>query len=457
MGRVKPFAVVSALLLAIVAVGSWSTPAGANVSSPPWEPDAASIGSLRFYSGRADLLTSGPVSAAPFAAYAEASVDGAPGDDFASLWAFTPVQGEAPSSWPGERLTGPSSYPNPNAHPRVNGTVLPVASGQTGDLSLAAYIARHPNNATSTGYANVYQLRLYTWHSGGEGTTYSSTDVAVDADIWTQIYPEPDTTTMALAVSPAQWTPGIGSVALVAKLTPATVGGTVSFYDGERMLGSLPGFAIQASLNDVGLGPGRHVLRATFLPDTPYRTSSSSVVYQIGALASGSQATTTTLTVSPPGPEIDEGTTVTFTAIVDPDTARGTISFYDGSKRMAIVPLYRGSAAYATTALAPSEHPHLSALYAPSSSAFQASRSPYVRLKVVKRSVADRQNISVLVPGTKVKGKTIVKGILGRTELSVILFAVVGGGSVFAGVFMRRRARRRGRQQPAVGFEQPQP
>jgi hypothetical protein len=228
-----------------------------------------------------ELITSGSTKDSPLASFVQASVDGAAEDDQASLSVFSPQNAGPSSAWSGERLSGPTTYPNPGAPARVNGTVLPVVSGRPGDPSLAVGIAKHPSQS------GVYQLRLYTSHSTSESASYAAADIAVNGDTWTQIYPAVNSTTITLTVTPPSWTPGTPPIRLISKLTPATVGGTVAFYDGARLLASLPDRAIQAFLGEIELSPGRHVLSATFKPNsTSFDASGTSIVYQASTSAS---------------------------------------------------------------------------------------------------------------------------------------------------------------------------
>jgi Bacterial Ig-like domain (group 3) len=438
----------AALFLAFCAVPPKATTARAE-GAQPWEGEATAVGSLRFYDAHGDLVTSDSTSASPFADYTQSSIDGGSGDDEGALYAFTPDPNAPSSSWVGELLSGPSAYPNASAPTRVNGAVLPVESGRTGDVSIASFIAQHPNRSSATGYAGLYELRLYTGHAGRQSSSYSATYISVRNGSWSQVYPAADSTTTSVAVLPGSWQPG-ASISMVVKLTPATVGGTVTFSDGDSVLGTVPDRAIEAFLDGLDLGVGHHTLSALFRPQTSgFRASSASASYDVGVASappgsSTGQPTATSLTVNPEGP-VDEGTTVTLTATVNPSSAPGSVEFFDGPHVMATVAVDQGEAAYATTSLKASEH-HLSATYVPSNGVYQASSSQDVALKVAKRGApppTDLQNITVTVPGVRVLGEKIHRGILSRTGVRVAGLVLVGAIAILVGAMLRTAARRR--------------
>jgi len=451
MGPQRPRAAVGLALLMMLFAFTAKGARSANGATTPWMQDHAAVGSLRFYDAGGYLVTSGSVSATPFAPYVQASVDGSAGDTLATLWAFTPEEDVNASQWQGAPLSGPTPYPNSEAPPRVNGTVLPVVTGRGGDTSLSSYIAKIPNRSTSAGFAGIYELRLYTSRSETERSSYSATYIAVKGGTWEQVYPGADSTTVALVTIPEGGVPGATPVTILAKLTPATVGGSVTYYDGGRPLGTDPNRAIQAALEDVELDPGNHALSATFRPDTTtFEASSGNTTYLVGA--PGPLPTTTDLTVDPaPGP-IEEGTTVTLTATVDPNAAPGSIDFLDDSSVIASVPLDHGAAAYATTTLKASEH-HLGATYHPSSSAYAGSSAGRVGLKVVKRkNKGDDQTIRVRVPKKpRVLGQKITRGrgILGVTGAPLIAMILLGAAGLIAGAIAFGLSYLRGRRRTA--------
>ncbi len=82
----------------------------------------------------------------------------------------------------------------------------------------------------------------------------------------------------------------------------------------------------------------------------------------------------TAITLVPSATSISSGTAITLNATVNPATASGTVTFYDGSLALGSNPLSSGSAAFPTASLVPGSHTLTatysgSSMYAPSTSA----------------------------------------------------------------------------------------
>jgi Bacterial Ig-like domain (group 3)/FG-GAP-like repeat/Putative Ig domain len=73
--------------------------------------------------------------------------------------------------------------------------------------------------------------------------------------------PTPTSVTLASSVNPSAYGQ---PVTLMASLTPVAAAGEVTFYDGVRLLGSVPVASGQAVLTTIGLGAGSHSLHAYF-------------------------------------------------------------------------------------------------------------------------------------------------------------------------------------------------
>ncbi|MGA2743050.1 MAG: Ig-like domain repeat protein [Candidatus Sulfotelmatobacter sp.] len=126
------------------------------------------------------------------------------------------------------------------------------------------------------------------------------------------------------------------SVTLAATVAPAPTGtptGTVSFYDGTTLLGTM---AVNSSgiadFIDTSLPVGALSITAVYSGNAGFSGSTSTVVTETVSPATTATATTTTLTASP-NPLFD-GQTVTFTATVTPaptGTSAGIVSFYSGT------------------------------------------------------------------------------------------------------------------------------
>src|SRR5208282_4201873 len=138
--RIKGRPIVAAVIaLAIaglgagVAVAAASRPAatGGGGPTPPWEAaiSPAPNGSITFYNAQGQVVTGGSITASGLGAYAVASTaDPRSGDTKATLYMYTPVNGEAPGAWSGTNLGTSDTYPNAAAPAPIGTTANPVES-----------------------------------------------------------------------------------------------------------------------------------------------------------------------------------------------------------------------------------------------------------------------------------------------------------------------------------------
>ncbi len=92
--------------------------------------------------------------------------------------------------------------------------------------------------------------------------------------------------------------------------------------------------------------PGTHTLSAGYSGDHVYGAAAAPPI-TVTVLAQADSATT----LSTSATRYTTGTPVTFTAMVSPASATGTVSFYDGTSFLVQVPLASGSAAFTTSTL----------------------------------------------------------------------------------------------------------
>src|SRR5262249_44219701 len=116
-------------------------------------------------------------------------------------------------NFPPSFISHSTAFPNASAPAPLNTAANPVFSGTALDADLASFIASQTPQ-TAPGFANVWQVRLYTTGPGGVGTI-NTTDQYWDADVlvnptagtWQEIYPEQGSTTKSttttLSASPA--------------------------------------------------------------------------------------------------------------------------------------------------------------------------------------------------------------------------------------------------------------
>jgi hypothetical protein len=221
---------------------------GGGGPQPPWESsiNPAPFGSITFYNAQGQVVTGGSITASGLGAYAVASTaDPRSGDDKATLYAYTPVDGENPGAWSGINIGPATTYPVAAA-PAAISTANPMESDTGGlDEEFATYINTFPNNDTSTtdGYSGLFDIRMMVSGPGiGQESGYWDTVISVDitsgtlqdptAGTWSVDWPDwTQNTTTTLTASTATGKTSAGGVTLTAKVSPATAG-TVSFWSG---------------------------------------------------------------------------------------------------------------------------------------------------------------------------------------------------------------------------------
>ncbi|HTR69531.1 MAG TPA: Ig-like domain-containing protein [Mycobacteriales bacterium] len=351
-------------------------------STPPWEPDANSVGGLEFFDSSGNVVTGGNVND-PIAAYVQGTATIRTGDTVATLSGYLPKNGQAPGAWSGEQLAGPSTFPNASAPSAVSQT-LPVLTGNPGtDFTVATLVSDFPNtDASSDGYAGLYQLRLRTSASGKPGnTTYDSADIAVtgggSSDTWSLVYPQAgQATTTTLGASPSSVKYG-GKVTLTASVTPTTATGSVQFLDGTTVLATKSLSAGSATYTTTSLGSGKHHLSAAFVPTDSSFAASTSAAKSVTVTPSP-----TTVTVRASAAKVKKGKKLTLSAAEKPAVA-GKAVFFDGSKKLASVSVKKGRASYTTTKLAVGKH-KIDVTFTPSDNNHAASTSKTIMVTVTK-------------------------------------------------------------------------
>ena len=125
------------------------------------------------------------------------------------------------------------------------------------------------------------------------------------------------------------------AVLLTATVSPAPTGsplGTVSFFDGATLLGTVNfNSSGIATFSDSSLSVGSHSVTAVYSGNTAFATSTSSPVTAV--ISAVSPASTTTTLSASPNPAT-AGQSVVFTATVSPaptGNSLGTVSFFDGA------------------------------------------------------------------------------------------------------------------------------
>src|SRR5262249_6135088 len=147
------------------------------------------------------------------------------------------------------------------------------------------------------------------------------------------------------------------SVTFTAKVTsthgPIPDGELVTFFDGTATLASVPLSAGVASYTTSSLNVATHSIKATYAGDAIYASSSRSIVQTVKA-----DPTTTALSSSL-NPS-NYGQSVTFTATVTstygPIPDGELVTFFDGTTKLASVPLAGGGGTYTASSLSAGTH-----------------------------------------------------------------------------------------------------
>jgi hypothetical protein len=163
----------------------------------------------------------------------------------------------------------------------------------------------------------------------------------------------------------------VSFTALVQHTGPATPTGTVQFLDGGVLVGTgTVNSSGEASLTTTGLGIGAHFVVAYYMGDTNFAPSNS-----LGAHVTITRTNTETEVSSSVNPsELDEP--VTFTARIEAlfgSGETGTVTFFDGPKKIGSGKVSVGKATFTTRALAVGTH-YISAMYSGDAN-FEGSRS----------------------------------------------------------------------------------
>ena len=187
----------------------------------------------------------------------------------------------------------------------------------------------------------------------------------------------PVATTTKLNVSPASASYG-SSVTITATVSPSSAAGSVAFYDGNTQLTSEVPFSGQAVYSTTALPGGVQQLKAVFTPATAVDYSSSTSATSSYTL----KAVATKIALKASKGVVTKGAAVTLTASLSPSRAGGSVSFFDGTKKLASVKVAKGRAVLVTKSLSVAHHV-LKAVFAPSTGAdYKVATSATVKVTV---------------------------------------------------------------------------
>jgi hypothetical protein len=238
ISRTVPSAVLvgSLAIVGAALVGFAGSAAAYQGTPPPWAPagvsqDANAVGGLEFFNSAGTQITGGSLSAQPFAAYTLGLIKTRTPADFvdtkATLFAYVPEVGKTPDQWATNEQVGLSTdFPITTGPTNLKSLTLPLNTGGATDLSLSTVASDLPNAATTAGYSNTYEIRMYTGaRFQTTSTTYDYADISINtvAGTWTQVFspsnpiPAP-ASTLSISAGVSIASGGITSVKITAAL-----------------------------------------------------------------------------------------------------------------------------------------------------------------------------------------------------------------------------------------------
>ena len=313
--------------------------------------DPLRVADLVLRDGNGDPVTSGSVTADPFVAYASSATPLRAGDDFATLFVYTPQATTNQGAWSGQQLSATTAYPAAGAPAPLAGAAYQKGSA-AGDQSLADYITAFENTSSAEGLAGVYEIRLRTSSAtAGVGDAYASTFVKVTGSTWSvttppvlgQTDPEPTQTTATVPSTVAYGTP-FSVVASVAGTGGS--GGTVTVTDGATPLASgtvSAGGSVTLPIGGTQLAPGAHTLTIAYGGTAQAQASSTTRTVTVTATVTPPAVVSSTTTlVAPKTAKRSKRIKVTATVKAAGVTPTGTVTIYDKGKVLKQVTLGAG-------------------------------------------------------------------------------------------------------------------
>jgi ELWxxDGT repeat protein len=312
----------------------------------------------------------------------------------ATVATATTLTSSAPAAIPGQSVTF-TAHVN---HFPVN---VPTTITFKDNLTVLATVPLDINTGSATYTTSSLRLghHAITARFSGGVNIAPSTSAALDE----AILPASRTT---LAASPGA--PDFGQTvtltATVASATPTTLsqpGGSVTFKDGNTVLGTAPLQNGVATLSTSKLTAGKHNVTASYATNSLFVGSAST------PLAVTVHAAATSTVLQPPTVVSGTETLTANVSITAPGAGQltGQVTFYDGGTALGSAPVSNGVAKITQVKLGPGNH-NLTAAYKATAS-FAGSRSATVRFAVASTTVTTLQ-VPTLVLGEHATLKAVV-------------------------------------------------
>jgi len=243
--------------------------------------------------------------------------------------------------------TSVSASPNPSLQGQpvtLTATISPASA--TGRIQ---FIAAGSPIGTVPVSGGTAQLAFTSGAAGAYINANYSGDAAYAASSGTTIAQVLRTTATSLGASPNPATFG-QTVNLSGTVSAVAATGTVQIMDGSAVIGSTTVSGGNFALSTATLTAGAHSLRAAYLGDSLYASSTSTAISETVNKATAGATLSSSLNPSA------VGQAVIFTAHVAPSAATGSVSFYDGSTMLGTGTLSGGVASFSTSSLARGTH-----------------------------------------------------------------------------------------------------
>jgi len=243
--------------------------------------------------------------------------------------------------------TSVSASPNPSLQGQpvtLTATISPASA--TGSIQ---FIAAGSPIGTVPVSGGTAQLAFTSGAAGAYINANYSGDAAYAASSGTTIAQVLRTTATSLGASPNPATFG-QTVNLSGTVSAVGATGTVQILDGSAVIGSTTESGGNFALSIATLTAGVHGLRAAYLGDSLYASSTSTAISE--TVNKATAGTTLSSSLNPSA----VGQAVIFTAHVAPAAATGSVSFYDGSTLLGTGTLSGGVASFSTSSLARGTH-----------------------------------------------------------------------------------------------------
>jgi hypothetical protein len=364
----------------IILAGAGS--ASAQGTPPPWVPggvnqDQNAVGGLAFFDASGAPVTGGSLTDSPLAKYVVGLVKPRTiNDTKATLYGFVPVPGQTPDQWStNEQLGVSSNYPVTTAPAPINTTSLPVNTGGSSDVSVGTLQSDLPNTATTAGYANTYEIRMYTNSAGqSPSVTYDYADISINSSTnsWSLVY-TPDATggtatTSTLADGGVTAVNQGDTVTLTDTIAPSA-DGTVQFMNGASAIGSPVTVTGGVATTTAALTTaGTAKITAVFTPAglSGFAGSTSNEL----DITVTHQVSNTTVAVSVNPTSAAAFSPVVLSANVTPNNIAGTVQFFDGGQLIAgsTSTVASGVATFTDSNFAAGTH-HVTAIFTPTDTA----------------------------------------------------------------------------------------